>query len=107
MGAWGRGPQYCQSCKKVGQKSAMLQESWPQYLLGNFSRFLATIVGQLGNRPEQKVPRYITGLSVYKVLHMLCFSKICSSFQAYTTLSSFKNMHMQSIRYQIYLLRKS
>ena len=34
MGAWGRCvPQYFQICKKVGQKSAMLQESWPQYFL--------------------------------------------------------------------------
>ena len=35
MGAWGRltRPQYFQICKKVGQKSAMLQDSWPQYVL--------------------------------------------------------------------------
>ena len=32
--AWGRrAPQYSQICKEVGQKVAMLQESWPQYFL--------------------------------------------------------------------------
>ena len=32
-------PQYCQICKKFGQKSEMLQESWPQFFPGSFCSF--------------------------------------------------------------------
>ena len=49
--------------KKVGQKSAMLQESRPQYFLRPFFSNHSWSIGQ--NVPtQQKVPRYITEASM-------------------------------------------
>ena len=42
-------PVYFQYCKKVGQKSAMLQEIWPQYF--PWPLFLGAIAAQLVKTP--------------------------------------------------------
>ena len=43
--------QYFQKCKKVGQKSAMLQKKWEKYLLSLFHFVLVTVVVQLVQTP--------------------------------------------------------
>ena len=45
-------PQYCQVCKKVGQISVILKESWPQYFSWPF--ILVKVVGQLVKRNDGK-----------------------------------------------------
>ena len=58
--------QCCQICKKVGHKSGMLQESWPQCLRDLFffkkNSFLVEIAGQLikHSPPQFNVSRHIT-----------------------------------------------
>ena len=50
-------PQYYQICKKVGRKSAILQECWPQHFLRPFPSFLVTIIGQLVKTYPQTCPQ--------------------------------------------------
>ena len=52
-------PQHFQICKKVGQKSAMLQERLPQYFLWPFFSKNSWSIGQ-NALPQQEVPRHIT-----------------------------------------------
>ena len=53
-------PQYCPICKKVGQKAAMLEESWQQYFLWPFFSKSSQSIGQ-NAPPQQKVSQHITG----------------------------------------------
>ena len=54
--------QYFQNCKKVGQKSVMLQEKWSQYFHDHF--ILATVVGQLVKCPPPNGKCFGTSLRI-------------------------------------------
>ena len=61
-------PQYFQICQKAGQKSAMLQESWPKKLCDLFL-FSVIIVGQLVRMPPPygECPGHINGPHTCKI----------------------------------------
>ena len=69
-------PQYFQICKKAGQKSAMLQESWPKYFLRLL--FFFNDSWSIGHKHPPSNRRYLgTSLGLYHDHKWMEIQKVC------------------------------